>query len=425
MRDAAVTFELDAGANWAGNLRYSAARLLRPSSVPELQDLVGAGAHIRALGTRHSFNDLADTQGDLVDVRGLPAEVEIDEDARRAVVAAGMSYAEVAAVLDGAGWALPNLASLPHISIAGAIATATHGSGSRHGNLATVVRGIEVVGADGELRRLDDGDATFDGSVVALGGLGVLTRVELAIEASYQVEQRVWDGITFDAVLEDVPAAFDAGYSVSLFTDWTGAEFQQAWVKSRAGGGPAEAFLGGVAVREDRHPIRGLPPGAATTQGGRPGSWHERLPHFRPDLTPSAGQELQSEYLLPLHHAAAAIEVLRELDAQIAPIVLVSELRTVRADRLWLSMSYGEDALAVHFTWRPELDAVLALTARIEVALAPFGARPHWGKIHTVGADRLRELYPRYDDFAALVRVADPAGKFGNAALARWFPPTA
>lgn len=412
------------GANWAGNLHYSAARLLRPGSVPELQELVGTGARIRALGTRHSFNDLADTQGDLVDVRGLPAEVEIDEDARRAVVAAGMSYAEVAVVLDGAGWALHNLASLPHISIAGAMATATHGSGSRHGNLATAVRGIELVGADGELRRLDDRDATFDGSVVGLGALGVLTRVELAIEASYQVEQRVWDGVTFDAVLEDVPAAFDGGYSVSLFTDWAGAEFQQAWVKSRAGG-PAEGFLGGVAVGEDRHPIRGLPAGAATTQGGRPGPWYERLPHFRPDVTPSAGRELQSEYLVPLHHAAAAIEVLRELGAQIAPIVLVSELRTVRADRLWLSMSYGEDALAVHFTWRPEPAAVLALTARIEAALAPFGARPHWGKIHTVGADRLRELYPRYDDFAALVRVADPAGKFGNAALARWFPSTA
>lgn len=412
------------GANWAGNLRYGAARLWRPRTVEQIQEIVASAARIRAIGSRHSFNDLADTTGDLVDVSGVPAEIELDEQASTATVAAGATYAVVAAALDDAGWALHNLASLPHISVAGAVATATHGSGLGNGNLATAVRSLELVGPDGELHRLRAGDAGFDGSVVALGALGVVTRIELAIEPSYLVEQRVWDDVPFAAVLSDVPAVFAAGYSVSMFTDWTGQALQQVWVKSRQGGTAATSMreLGGVAVTVDRHPVRAMSADNCTPQRGRLGPWLERLPHFRPGFVPSSGDELQSEYLVPLGDAAEAIEALRRLGGEIAPLLQVSELRVVRGDRLWLSPSYGVDALAIHFTWHPEPEAVLAATARIERALSRLDARPHWGKLHTVSASRLRELYPRRDDFVGLVRNADPDAKFGNAALARWFP---
>lgn len=411
------------GANWAGNYTYRARRLLRPESLGELQELVASSERIRVIGSRHSFNDLADTTGDLVDISRLLAEVSIDPDTRTARVSGGMSYGAVSAELERQGWALHNLASLPHISVAGAIATATHGSGIRIGNLATAVRALDIISRDGTLRHLSSSDPNFEGSVVSLGALGVVVRVWLAIERSYSVRQRAWDDIPFETILDNLSTVFAAGYSVSLFTDWAGTHIQQLWVKSVATEPPLpDELFGGTAVTAHRHPVRGMSAENCTLQRGESGRWLDRLPHFRMEFTPSSGNEIQSEYIVPMENAPGAIHALRRMGTDIAAVVQVSEIRAVAADQLWLSSSYGADALAFHFTWHPEPDRVAALVPRLEAALMPFQARPHWGKVHEVSSSRLRELYPRYDDFVGLVRRTDPTGKFRNEAIGRLFP---
>lgn len=411
------------GANWAGTLSYGARRLLHPHTVDELRDLVVGTDRVRALGSRHSFSDIADTTGDLVDLRALPATVEIDPDARVACVTAGMTYGAVSVLLERDGWALGNLASLPHISVAGAVATGTHGSGVSNPSLAAGVRELEWIGAGGDIRRLARGDAGFAGSVVSLGALGIVTRLWLDIEPSFEVRQRVWDDVAFDAVIDDLDAVLSCAYSVSVFTDWAGDRVQQLWVKQRAEEPDLpERLFGGTQVTGDRHPIPGLPGDAATPQGGVAGPWLDRLPHFRMEFAPSAGDEIQSEYLVPSAHGADAIRALRALGERMSALVQVSEIRSVAADDLWLSPSSGAQAIAFHFTWKRDVDGVAAITPELEGALAPFAARPHWGKVHSVPADVLRRRYPRYDDFVQLVRASDPNGKFSNDALCRWFP---
>lgn len=378
---------------------------------------------IRAVGTRHSFNDLADTDGDLVDVSGLPAEVVIDPEARTACIAGGMSYGAVSVALEREGWALHNLASLPHISVAGAIATATHGSGLRNGNLATAVRAIEFVAHDGSLRLVRTGDPDFDGSVVSMGAIGIVTRVWLEIEPSYEIRQQVWDDVPFEAAIADLSSVFATGYSVSLFTDWAGSHLQQLWVKSRTtDANLPDQLFGGSAVAVDRHPVRAMSAENCTRQRGEVGRWLDRLSHFRMEFTPSSGNELQSEYIVPATTAVDAIRALRELGDRIAAVVQISEIRTVAADKLWMSSSYGADSVAFHFTWDPDAERVSTLLPLIEAALSPFSARPHWGKVHGVSSERLRALYPRHAHFVDLVRRADPAGKFRNHAIRRWFP---
>jgi alditol oxidase len=322
--------------------------------------------------------------------------------------------------LQAEGVALANLGSLPHISVAGAVATATHGSGDANGNLATAVAGLELVPPSGEVLTASRGDADFDGLVVALGALGAVTRVTLDVEPAYQVRQRVFEGLAWDALLGNFDEVTAVGYSVSVFTRW-GEAVDQVWVKRRVTGAPEPAdggeLFGAVAATVDRHPILGIDPVNCTPQLGVPGPWSDRLPHFRMGFMPSAGEELQSEYLLPRRHATAAIEALRHRAGAIRPVLQVSEVRTVAADRLWLSPQYGQDTVALHFTWTPEQDAVERVLADVEAALAPFAARPHWGKVFLADAAVIAGLYQRLPDFVRLTERLDPRGAFGNAWL--------
>jgi xylitol oxidase len=148
-----------------------------------------------------------------------------------------------------------------------------------------------------------------------------------------------------------------------------------------------------------------------------PGPWHQRLPHFNPDGLPENGAEIQSEYFVPRERALAAFRALDGLRDRIDPLMGISEVRSVAADDLWMSMFYERDTVAFHFTWLPDWEAVRALLPAIEERLAPFDARPHWGKTFTTAPARLRELYPRMGDFQALMRDFDPQGKFRNAFL--------
>ncbi|MFC1430460.1 FAD-binding protein [Streptacidiphilus sp. N1-3] len=412
--------------NWAGNITFTADRLQRPADLDELRRTVAAARSVRVLGTGHSFNRVADTDagGTLLSLAGLPPRYEVDAGRSTVTVAAGMRHAQVAELLQADGLALANLASLPHISVAGAVATGTHGSGDGNRGLASAVAALELVGPDGDLVRIARGAEGFDGAPVHLGALGVVTAVTLEVEPTYQVSQYVYTGLSLDALAADPAAATGAGYSVSVFTDWHAPE-ARLWLKLRGDGDGGVGGDGGSAVPEpplgavpaDRphHPVPGVPATHCTAQLGVPGPWHERLPHFRPDFTPSAGAELQSEFLLPRTAAAAAITALRGLGDRIAPVLQISEMRTVAADRLWLSPAYGRDSVAFHFTWVPDETVVAPVLAAVEAALAPLGARPHWGKLFTAGVGEVAARYERIADFRKLAAELDPAGKFQNA----------
>ncbi|MYU11286.1 FAD-binding protein [Streptomyces sp. SID8361] len=413
--------------NWAGNITFSAARLHHPDTVDELRRTVRSADRVRVLGTGHSFNRIADTEGDLVNLDRLPHRVEIDAGKRTATVAAGMRYAHVAQALHTEGYALANLASLPHITVAGACATATHGSGSAQRCLAAAVAGLEIVGPGGEVTRIDrDQDRDrLNGAVVGLGGLGVVTAMTLDIEPTFDVAQWLWTGLPLDRLDDSFEEIFGAAYSVSVFTDWRSGE-GVVWLKCRTDlpdpPEPGQPWLGARPADRHHHPVPAMPPLHCTEQLGAPGPWHERLPHFRPDFTPSNGDELQSELLLPREAASAAFAALRGLGDQIAPVVQVSEVRTVAADELWLSPAYGRDSVAFHFTWVPDHDAVIEVVAAMEEALLPLGARPHWGKLTTAAPERVLSSYDRAADFARLLAEHDPAGKFRNAYLENYFP---
>jgi len=439
-------------ANWAGNIAFTAPGFYRPATVSELQLAVAKASRIRVLGTGHSFNDLADSPGAQVSLAGLAPEVSVDSAARVARVAAGLSYAELAVRLDAHGFALRNLASLPHISVAGATATATHGSGAANQNLSAAVAGLTLVTADGDLAELRRGDAGFDGAMVHLGALGVVVSLLLDLVPSFDVSQRVYENLPLDVLDDHFTDLMTSGYSVSLFTDWQAPRLTQLWIKQLAAAvppaavppaavppaavppaavPPAAAVAAVPAVTRApwftatpapaaRHPVPGASPDACTQQLGVPGRWYDRLPHFRPGFRPSAGDELQSEYLLPVAHAVPALHALDQIRDRLAPVLQICEIRLVAADRLWLSTSYRQDSVAVHFTWIADPARVLPVVGQVEQALAPFTPRPHWGKIFTTPAEDLRARYERLPAFLDLIRSFDPSGKFRNAYTDRY-----
>jgi xylitol oxidase len=406
------------GKNWAGNYTYRAQKLHRPSTIEQMQEIIANAPGVRVLGSRHSFNDIADSS-ELIALEAMPMDVVVDHLAKTVSFNAALKYGELAETLNAEGVALHNLASLPHISVAGAVATATHGSGDTNGNLATAVAGLELVTSGGEIIEASRGDPDFEGLVVGLGALGALTRITLDVEPAYEVRQRVFEGPSWEALFEHFDEITSSGYSVSVFTRW-GETIDQVWVKSRVTDEPEQVeddLFGAIAAEVDRHPIIELDATNCTPQLGRPGLWSDRLPHFRVGFTPSSGEELQSEYLFPRRYAVEAIEAVRALADRIQPILQVSEIREVASDGLWMSMNYGEDTVGIHFTWKPERDAVEDVLVQLEAALVPFEARPHWGKLFDADAAAIAPLYERMPDFISLVERLDPRGAFSNSWL--------
>jgi alditol oxidase len=417
----------EARKNWAGNIQYSTDNLHQPKTVEEVQQIVKKSQKLRGLGTRHCFNHIADSTSAQLSVRAMDKVVSIDKQAQTVTVEGGISYGQLCPYLNEHGFALHNLASLPHISVAGAAATATHGSGVKNGNLSTAVRAIEFVNANGDLVTLSrdkDGDQ-FQGAVVSLGALGIVTRITLDVQPAYMVKQVVYRNMPLKELTANFQAIESSGYSVSLFTDWTRENINQVWIKSRVdteqsriSSAPSQSappeFFGAKAATRNMHPIDALSAENCTEQMGVPGPWYERLPHFRMGFTPSAGQELQSEYFVPAEHAVEAILAVFKIGPAITPHLFITEIRTIAADTLWMSPCYKQDRVAIHFTWKPEWDAVKQLLPRIEQTLAPFGARPHWGKLFTMPPEHLQPLIQRLPDFRALLKHYDPAGKFRN-----------
>ena len=395
------------GTNWARNVAFRAKTFAEPVSLDELRAIVGRSDRVRALGTRHSFSRIADTTGTHVSLAGLPPLIEIDSAARQVRVGGGIRYTELAPRLTAAGWALPNLASLPHITVAGACATATHGSGDGNGNLATPVVELEMVTAAGDMVTIDSEHSDFYGAVVGLGRLGIVSALTLDLVPSFEIAQYVYDDVPNERLDADFDAIFASGYSVSVFTD---LGRNQLWCKRLAADPvPPRDLFGAGPAAGPRNPVPGMPVQNATEQGGVPGPWHARLPHFRAEFTPSAGAELQSEYLLPRSHAVAALQAVRELRDEITAVLQICELRTVAADELWLSPSYRRPTVGMHFTWVDDTAAVMPVVAAVEERLAPFEPRPHWGKVYLASG-----RYERLADFTRLAQEFDPAGKFGQ-----------
>ncbi|MEU2201825.1 D-arabinono-1,4-lactone oxidase [Isoptericola sp. NPDC019482] len=423
-RPGALSDLATSGATWSGCHRFAARGVWAPRTVEELQDGVGTAGKVRALGSRHSLNDVADTTGALVSVQGLPARFELDDDAATVTVSAGSTYGQVAAGLGESRWALHNMGSLPHISVAGACATGTHGSGDGNRNLSSAVSAVEVVTADGELRRWTREDqADFGGRVLALGALGVVTAVTLDLVPTFDVRQDVWFDLPWSVLLDRLDEVMGAAFSVSVMPRWGDPDVAgKVWLKSRTDAWDPGLDPGRLGARwaraEEGELAEGQKPNQ-TVQGGVPGPWWQRLPHFRPDASPSRGDEIQTEYFVDRLCAADALRALREVADRFAHLVLVSELRSVAADDLWLSPTGGRDALGIHLTWRNAPGEVLEVLPVVERALAPFEPRPHWGKWFTLGAAEVAPSYPRLEEFRALAEAADPEHRFRNDYLRR------
>jgi xylitol oxidase len=410
-----VTSELR---NWAGTYTYTASGIVDARSVDEVQRAVLAGGPVRALGARHSFNDLADTTGTLISVSGIDPDPVLDPGARTVTIGAGATYGLLAQWLEERGWALANLPSLPHVTVGGAIATGTHGSGAGNQVLSAAVAGLQFVDAAGVIREATRADADFPGLPVGLGAFGIVTRVTLDIEPSYLLRQDVYTGLPWDRVLANLDDIMSGAYSVSLFTSWLGDSVQHAWVKRRLAGPddavPAEFF----GARPAAGPVRlADAPVDNLTPVGVAGPWAQRLPHFRADAVPSNGTEIQTEYFVPMSQGAAALEAVRGLRKRLARVLLVSEIRAIAADDLWLSGASGRPTLALHFTWRHNVRKVVGQLPELQEALAPFGARPHWGKVWRRFS--LEPVHSRLADARDLFERLDPGGTFSNDHLRR------
>lgn len=406
--------------NWAGNLEYSTASLYAAKSLEQVQDFVKKQAKLKVLGSRHCFNNIADSKDTFLSLKALDEIVSLDPQARTVTVGAGITYGQLSPLLHNKGFALHNLASLPHISVAGACTTATHGSGEKNGNLATAVSALELVSGSGEvvkLSRQKDGDL-FKGTVVGLGALGVITKITLEIQPTYMMRQYVYENLPLREMKDHFDAIQASAYSVSLFTDWQNQRFSEVWLKSRVEKGQAfdatPEFFGAKLATRNLHPIAELSAENCTEQMGVPGPWYERLPHFRMGFTPSAGKELQSEYFVPRQHALEAILAVERLRDQITPHLLITEIRAIAADDLWMSPCYQQPCVTIHFTWKQDWPAVSKLLPIIEKELAPFQARPHWGKLFTTSPKVLHSIYKKLPEFVALTRKFDPQGKFRN-----------
>lgn len=412
--------------NWAENVKFGRQRVHTPETVEAVQALVREGRKVKVFGARHSFNAIADTSETHISLENLDQSVTFDEAAGTVSCNPGISYGELCPLLHARGVSLHNTASLPHITLGGATATGTHGSGDGNGNLATAVVGLEIVDGNGELRRLSrDGDpATFPGAVVGLGALGVVTRMTLATGPAFSMQQELYENLPVDALYTNFDEIMGAAYSVSLFTDWQKGLVGQVWLKRRledpAGQPMAQEFFGATPAATALHPVPRLDPSPCTPQLGQPGDWHERLPHFLVDHTPASGDELQTEYFVPRSQAVPALQAMEALRDQFADLLWISEIRTVAADDLWLSQSYDTPTVAIHFSWHKNWPALESLLPQVEEALAPFSVRPHWGKLFTLSPGDVQAAFSRMGDFRALLAQFDPDGKFRNDYLERY-----
>ncbi len=409
--------------NWAGNINFSTHQVHYPATLEAVQAVIKKYDKLSVLGSAHSFNTIADNENNQVCLKEMNKILSLDTTAHTVTIEGGIRYGDLAPYLHEKGYALHNLASLPHITVAGSCATATHGSGIKNGNLATAVAAIEFVNAAGEVTMLSKKeDEDFFGAVVGLGALGVVTKLTLHLQPSFDMQQYVYLDLPMAALEHNFDFIISSGYSVSLFTNWQNKNISEVWVKNKVtpnGTLPPAELFGAKAATKNMHPIKGQDPVNCTGQMGEAGPWFQRLPHFKMGFKPSTGEELQTEYFVPVENAFAAIMAIEALHEKISPLLFVSEIRAVGADDFWMSPCYKKNCVALHFTWKPDTAKVMALLPLLEESLAPFNALPHWGKVFTMQPQVLQSNIPRLNDFKALVQKHDANGKFQNEFLRR------
>ena len=399
--------------NWSKNVDFNDRAFLQPESLAELQELVRSNQKIRARGTAHCFNEIANTSSYAINLAKMLRVIEVNAETKSVKVSSGLTYGELAPALHNQGWALSNLASLPHISIAGSISTGTHGSGIKNQNLANQVLSLDIVTAEGELRHIDRANPAFNALVAGLGLGGIVYQYELKIEPTFEIRQVIYPEIPLDVLQRNFDQIMGIAYSVSYFTDWSSSQVGNLWCKFRDGEVIPESVGGSAKADKKYHPIPSVDPVACTDQLGESGDWHQRLSHFKLEFTPSVGEEIQTEFFVNRKDAAAAIEAVSNLGEEITPLLWITELRTIAADDLWLSGAYQRDTLAIHFTWKKDL-AIYPVIEKVEAALRPYNYRPHWGKVFTAGGKYLSSVYPKMSEFKALVEALDPTSKFEN-----------
>jgi len=399
--------------NWAGTVTFQDSSAEYPETLDSLKQAISSSSRVRARGSAHCFNDIADTSAASINLEKMPQEIQINKDSQTVRVPAGLKYGELATALHERGWAIHNMASLPHISVAGAVATATHGSGVGNGNLATAVRSLELVLPDGTTKRISQGDEDFEGYVVGLGLTGVVVNLDLAIEPTFNISQTVYRGMSRETYAANIKEIMSLAYSVSYFTTWAATGGGEVWAKFKSGATAPTKLFEAYPATSNRHPLPGLNPEPCTEQMGVSGPWHLRLPHFKMEFTPSAGDEIQSEFFVDINDAPAAFAALEKIAPQINEILWVSEIRAIAADQLWMSPHFQRDSIGIHFTWK-KVDAVYEMVKVVEAVLAPFKYRPHLGKVFSASPQYLESVMPKMADFKQLVNEIDPNNKFGN-----------
>lgn len=410
--------------NWAGNLTFLAEEFIEIESIPQLQKIVEKSKKLKVLGTGHSFSEITDTNGTLISLKKIPPEIEIDPISKSVSVNAGTSYSVLSKYLESNGWALPNLASLGEITVAGAIMTGTHGSGSKNKVLSDSVIELQLVLASGDqliINRQDFDD--FAGFIVSFGSLGVVTRVKLRIIESFSMKQFVYENISISSVAKNFDEIFNSAYSVSYFGSWAENTTGQIWMKfldqAEFPHLSPEAF-GGNLANSNQHPVKINDPSPCTEQMGVTGKWLYRLPHFKLDSSAASGDEVQTEYLVDRNYVNEYIAGLSAIGNEISPRVYATEIRTMAADDLWLSGAYARDTVGFHFTWKKSKE-LASFLPKIEEVLGKHQGRPHWGKLFSTSKEQIITRYPRYQDFKNLLNRYDSNGKFSNNFIDKFF----
>ena len=424
--------------NWAGNQSSSPAEVLAPATTEELAAAVvraaGSGLRVKAAGSGHSFTDIAATDGLHLHLHRLSGVVAVDMGARRVRVLAGTPLHVLNPALQALGLALPNLGDIDRQTISGAIATGTHGTGLRKQGIAAAVSGLTLVLADGSTLECsaEKEPDVFAAARVGLGALGVLTEVELQCVPAFRLHAK-----EFGADLREVLARLDADLEANDHVDmhWfpltdrvlvkhnnrvdddAPARPLPAW-RARLDDDLLSNRLYELTNRAATRWPRIVPPlntVSARLLGAREytdDSWRvfvaERRVRFR-----------ESEYAVPLAAARDVVTEVRSwLDRHRAPLTFPLELRFTGADDVWLSTAYERANAYVAMHQYHRMDDYGAFAA-FEQIVARYDGRPHWGKLHTLGADRFRELYPRFDDFLAVRDRLDPGRVFSNPYLER------
>ncbi|MGI9613109.1 MAG: FAD-binding protein [Acidimicrobiales bacterium] len=405
--------------NWSLNIDFNAAAVHEPTTIDELQSIVARAPKAKALGSAHSFNTIADTGGDMISMAGLDRVIGVDREAKTVTVEGGISYGALGPLLHSEGSALRNLASQPQFTIAGACATATHGSGDGNRGLATQVVSVDLITGTGDLVTIDDDDEDFAAVAVGLGAFGAIARATLAVTETYDVAQELHLDLPLSNAIDHLDEIFASAYSVSYFTDFRSNTINQLWRKHHLEPGDGrlpqtpDRYFGATRAAEKLAPSGAKDADRVTDQLLESGPWFERLPHGRFDVPLEPGSQLQSEYFVEREDGPAALAALAELGPVMSPVMVMGEVRTVAGDELWLS-PYPTDSLALHLSWTTDWAAVRPVLREVEAALAPFAPRPHWGKLYEMESSSIVERYPRFGDWAAAVERLDPAGVFRN-----------